>query len=290
MSHAPQLMLPPDQWHLLNNRAAENLPEKPELQSLTMGWKQAEWDACMAAIGRLRDHLVELRPDTVVIVGDDQHENFIDDGMPPFTIFLGEEVEGSVSLRYTKQSPGENRTRYRVDVPLAKHLIEALMDAGFDPAYAKQTRYEGGIGHAFARPFKFLLPDAGAAVVPVMINTYYPPVPSPRRCIQFGQALAEAIRAYPEPRRVALVASGGLSHTRIREELDQAFLTALAAGDLASMAAMSPADLVEGTSEIRNWIVVAAAAAGTSFELVHHVPLYRTPTGVGCAMGFARWR
>ncbi len=29
MSHAPQLMLNPDYWHLLNTRAGEQLPEKP---------------------------------------------------------------------------------------------------------------------------------------------------------------------------------------------------------------------------------------------------------------------
>lgn len=290
MSHAPQLMLPPEQWHLLNNRAAEALPERPELLSLTPEWKRQQWDACMSAINRLRALLTDLRPDTLVIVGDDQHENFVDDGMPPFTVYMGDEVEGSVSLRYTKQSFTENRTCYRVDVALARHVIDDLMDAGFDPAYCKQTRYEGGIGHAFARPFKFLLPDASAAVVPVMINTYYPPVPSPKRCIQFGQALAEAIGRFPETRRVAMVASGGLSHTKIREELDEEFLEALRTGNLEYMAGMRPADLVEGTSEIRNWIVVAAAAAGRTFELLHHVPLYRTTTGVGCAMGFACWQ
>jgi aromatic ring-opening dioxygenase catalytic subunit (LigB family) len=290
MSHAPQLMLPPEQWHLLNNRSGESLPERPELQSITLEQKREQWNACMAAIDRLRGGLAELRPDTVVIVGDDQHENFVDDGMPPFTVYMGDEVEGSVSLRYTKQSFTDNRTRYRVDVPLALHLVENLMETGFDPAYCKQTRYEGGIGHAFARPFKFLVPDANVAVVPVMMNTYYPPVPSAKRCIQFGQALAEVIQCFPEPRRVALVASGGLSHTKIREDLDASFLRALGDGDLGYMAAMSPADLVEGTSEIRNWIVVAAAAAGRKFELLHYAPLYRTVTGVGCAMGFARWQ
>jgi len=289
MSHAPQLMLPPAQWHLLNNRAGESLPERPELLSLTIERKREQWDACMAAIDRLRGMLAEIRPDTIVIVGDDQHENFVDDAMPPFTVYMGEEVEGSVSLRYTKQAFTDNRTCYRVDVPLARRLVEDLMDAGFDPAYSKQTRYEGGLGHAFARPLKFLVPEADVAVVPVMINTYYPPVPSPKRCIQFGQALAEAIGRFPEPRRVALVGSGGLSHTRIREDLDAGFLRALRDSDLNHMAAMSPSDLVEGTSEIRNWIVVAAAAAGRRFELVHQVPLYRTATGVGCSMGFARW-
>ncbi len=54
------------------------------------------------------------------------------------------------------------------------------------------------------------------------------------------------------------------------------------------MAAMRTSDLVEGTSEIRNWIVTAAAADRRG-NLVDYFPLYRTTTGVGCAMGFAYW-
>src|SRR5712691_10476271 len=289
MSHAPQLMLPPDQWHLLNTRSWDPLPERPELQSITLEQKQELWNACMAAIGQLRTILADQGADTVVIVGDDQRENFVEDGMPAFAIYMGEEVEASTSLRYVGQSFDENRRCYRVDAPLARHLVEQLMDTGFDPAYCTKTRFQGGLGHAFAQPLIFLLLDDGPAVVPVMVNTYHPPAPSPKRCIQFGQALAEAIGRFPEDRRVVLVASGGLSHTKIVEQLDAGFLTALRAGDLNYMAAMSPQELVEGTSEIRNWIVVAAAAAGRPFELIHYVPLYRTTTGVGCAMGFARW-
>ena len=51
---------------------------------------------------------------------------------------------------------------------------------------------------------------------------------------------------------------------------------------------MPASDLVEGTSEIRNWIVTAAAADRHG-HLVDYFPLYRTTTGVGCAMGFAYW-
>jgi hypothetical protein len=54
------------------------------------------------------------------------------------------------------------------------------------------------------------------------------------------------------------------------------------------MSTMPAEILVEGTSEIRNWIV-AAAAADQPGEMIDYQPLYRTTTGVGCAMGFAYW-
>ena len=288
MSHAPQLMLTPDQWGLLHTRSWAPLPVKPELENETMEMKWAKWKRCMAAIEQLRQRLEECSPDTVVVVGDDQHENILDDNMPPFTIFIGDEVEASVSLKYLNQPKSANRTPYRVDAKLGAHIIKQLMEGGFDPAYSKKTRYEGGLGHAFARALKFLMPDPRCSIVPIMVNTYYPPAPSAKRCVQFGRALASAIRNSPDGSRVIIVASGGLSHTKIDVKLDQGFIHALEKNDAQFLQAMDSSVLVEGTSEIRNWIITAAAADRPA-TIVEYAPLYRTATGVGCAMGFATW-
>lgn len=288
MSHGPQLMLNPDQWGLLRNREAERLPERPELDKETPEVKWEKWRGCMNAIDTLRQKMTALHPNVLIVVGDDQHENLVDDNMPPFTIYMGEEVEASTSLRYLKQPRSENRTKYRGDTKLAEGLITGLMDEGFDPAYSKQTRYDGGLGHAFARVLKFLMPETACRIIPVMVNTYYPPAPSAERCLKFGQALASLIRRLPSQERVVIVGSGGLSHTKIDEALDHEFLQALKQNDTQYMSAMRASVLVEGTSEIRNWIVTAGAAnhGGT---VVDYFPLYRTRTGVGCAMGFAYW-
>jgi 3-O-methylgallate 3,4-dioxygenase len=289
MSHAPQLMLNPDHWGLLNNREKERLPDKPELDRETAEVKWAKWNGCMEAIAKLRQKLEAFDPDVVIVVGDDQHENLVDDNMPPFSIFMGEEVEASVSLRYLNQPKSENRTKYQVDAKLAGALVPGLMDEGFDPAYSKRTRYDGGLGHAFARVLKFLTPDASRRIIPVMVNTYYPPAPSAHRCAQFGVALAKLIGRFPSADRVVVIGSGGLSHTKIDEQLDERFIRALQHNDTADMSAIPASVLVEGTSEIRNWIVTAAAA-NCSGTMVDYFPLYRTRTGVGCAMGFAYWQ
>jgi 3-O-methylgallate 3,4-dioxygenase len=281
-------MLEPAQWGLLNTRSWDPLPERPELQSETLETKQRQWEACHDAIRQLAAKLAALAPDTVIVVGDDQHENLLEDNMPPFTVFVGEEAEASVSLRYLEQPLTDNRTRYCVDTELGRWLVDELMEAGFDPAYASRTRYQGGLGHAFARPLKFLMPDPAPAILPIMVNTYYPPAPSPRRCVQFGQTVAELVARFPAERRVVLLASGGLSHTKLDPSLDHALIGALERGDTSYLAAMRPADLVEGTSEIRNWITVAAAAAQPA-HVVAYQPLYRTTTGVGCGMAFATW-
>ena len=289
MSHAPQLMLNPDHWGLLNNREKERLPDKPELDRETAEVKWAKWNGCMEAIAKLRQQLEAFDPDVLIVVGDDQHENLVDDNMPPFSIFMGEEVEASVSLRYLNQPKSENRTKYRVEAKLAGALVAGLMDEGFDPAYSKRTRYDGGLGHAFARVLKFLTPDATRRIIPVMVNTYYPPAPSAHRCAQFGVALAKLIDRFPSADRVVVIGSGGLSHTKIDEQLDERFIRALQHNETDYMSAMPASVLVEGTSEIRNWIVTATAA-NCSGTMVDYFPLYRTRTGVGCAMGFAYWQ
>lgn len=288
MSHAPQLMLEPSHWHLLNTRKGESLPDKPELAGETDEVKWTKWRGCMSAIDQLRQKVAALKPDVLIVVGDDQHENLVDDNMPPFTIFMGAEAEASVSLRYLNQAKSENRTKYTIDAKMAEALIGGLMDQGFDPSYSKKTRYDGGLGHAFARVLKFLIPDNQCRVIPVMVNTYYPPAPSAKRCLNFGQTLAKLIRALPSEDRVVIAASGGLSHTKIDESLDAAFIKALRNNDTAAMAAMPSEIFREGTSEILNWIVIAGAANGKG-QMVDYFPLYRTKTGVGCAMGFAYW-
>jgi 3-O-methylgallate 3,4-dioxygenase len=121
-----------------------------------------------------------------------------------------------------------------------------------------------------------------------MVNTYYPPAPSAQRCLHFGRTLASLVRQYPGNERIVIAASGGLSHTKIDEALDAGFLTALRNNDTGYMSAMPASVFREGTSEILNWIAVAGAADRNG-QVIDYLPLYRTRTGVGCAMGFAYW-
>ncbi|MEA2639692.1 MAG: hypothetical protein QOF51_1086 [Chloroflexota bacterium] len=287
MSHAPQVMIDPDRWPLINIPKPTD-PLDASLLNLSLETKWERWNRATAAIDQMRERIQELAPDTVIVIGDDQHENIHDDNCPPFTIFIGDEAEASVSLRYLKQEPTENRTTYKIDSQLGKWLVDDLMDSGFDPAYSRKTTYVGGLGHAFARVLKRLTPDAEYDVLPIMVNTYYPPAPSAKRCAQFGRALAASIARFPDARRVVIVGSGGLSHTKIDLNIDHGFVKALQTNDVAAMEALPSEELVDGTSEIRCW-VVTAAAADRPVSMVEYQPLPRVPTGAGVGMGFAYW-
>jgi 3-O-methylgallate 3,4-dioxygenase len=289
MSHGPQLLTPPDKWPELPTRIKGPFHPKPGIEAeLTPEAMKAHAGRCDAAIRSLREKLAQWAPDTVVIMGDDQHENILDDNMPPFTIFIAEEVDATKKYRYFGEKESEQITRYRVNGALAADLISGLMGEGFDPAWSRKTRYHAGLGHAFGRVLDFLMPEADRAIVPIMVNTYFPPAPSAKRCFDFGRALGRRIAASPTAGRVVVIGSGGLSHTKIDERLDQDIIAALKSRDGGFLSAIPDDVLVSGTSEIRNWIAVAGAA-GSAGTMVDYVPCYRNADGVGCAMGFAYW-
>jgi hypothetical protein len=164
-------------------------------------------------------------------------------------------------------------------------MVERLVGDEFDIACGTSLPRPRGEGHAFGFVHRRL--GATLPIVPLVVNTYYPPnQPLPGRCFRLGVSLANAIESWRQDARVGILASGGLSHFTIDEELDRSVLAACAAGAGSVLSAIPPARLVSGTSEIRNWIVVAGAARGLATLWQEYVPLYRTSAGTGCGMAF----
>ena len=161
------------------------------------------------------------------------------------------------SARYYEES--ETR-HYPVHAGLANHLIAGLIDREFDVASANALPEGEGEGHAFGFVHQRIMKGAAIPVVPVFLNTYYPPnQPSPRRCYKLGQAIRDTIEGYPEDLRVGVVASGGLSHFTIDEALDGEVIRALREKDANALQSLPREQLNSGSSEIRNWICAAGA-------------------------------
>ncbi len=72
------------------------------------------------------------------------------------------------------------------------------------------------LDHGFFSPMSVLLDREQqrwpTTIVPLQVGVLQFPVPSAARCFKLGQALRRAIESYPEDIRVAIVATGGLSH------------------------------------------------------------------------------
>jgi 3-O-methylgallate 3,4-dioxygenase len=135
------------------------------------------------------------------------------------------------------------------------------------------------------------MPDGPIPIVPIMLNTYYPPnQPSPTRCFDLGTAIRELIDDFPDDLRVGIMASGGLSHFLVNEELDREVIEALQRKDHAALKALPAKKLLSGSSEIRNWIAAAAALKDLKLDWILYVPGYRSRALTGVGLCFAHWR
>ena len=188
----------------------------------------ARHDRAQAAIERLKEGVRRAELDALIIVGDDQKELFHEDHLPSFLVYYGDTIR-NVPLSPTFKGPEWSRLAtaryyeekeprdYPVAAPLGLHLIQELVDREFDVATSNGLPPSEGEGHAHAFVRKRVMDDPALPVVPVFMNTYYPPnQPTPRRCYKFGQALREAVESYPKDLRVGIAGSGGLEPLRRR--------------------------------------------------------------------------
>ncbi len=149
------------------------------------------------------------------------------------------------------------------------------------------SQYEG---HAFSFIHRVYLDGVTLPIVPVFLNTYFAPnQPTPRRCIELGRSISRAVARFSPDLRIGFMASGGLSHFQAEEDLDHAVLDALKAKDLEALASLDVKRLQAGSSEIRNWLVLAGACEHLDLGWASYTPGYRTEALTGTGLGFAEW-
>jgi Catalytic LigB subunit of aromatic ring-opening dioxygenase. len=326
-SHGPQLKVaPPEEW-IERGRADrqntalwyrgktydfEGLKAAREdfTREITPEVTRGRWDRMQASLDALHTYAESQEYDALVIVSSDHKEIFGDELLAPFAIYWGDSVEhlpfgdedlAAMSPGLAKAALGDVPDRpvsRPVDADLARHLINAILDEGFDPAASKflpAGRYKnGGIPHGWGFIYQRILgQESTIPMVPIFVNTFWQPTPpSAARSYDFGVALGKAIESYPADIRVGIVASGGLSHFVVDEELDRAFIKAFTDRDVDYLRSIPAELMTAGTSELRNWITVAGAAhaAGLEVDEVRYEPAYRTEAGTGNAMGFVTWK
>jgi hypothetical protein len=317
-SHSPQLNTPSEVWpdHGANDRRNPWLIDtegrtlsfdqaqahaKPRLaDELTPDKHERRYAAIQAAVSRLQQEFAAAQPDAVVIFGDDQAEIFANDFRPALMVYSGETVPNMPDLftrapyeaaRKAGWAYGPEQDTIPIKSDLAQHLVRSLMDAGFDLAHAAKLDEGVGLGHAFGFIFGRIMDGTRAPMVPVIINTLYPPnQPTPRRCYELGQAVGRAIESFPGDARVAVVGSGGLSHFLVDEDIDQRFLQGLKERDAETLKNLPASRLQSGTGEIRSWLAAVGAVESLRLEFLEYQACYRSLAGSGMGMGFAVWK
>ncbi len=277
-SHAPNILLEPgaewEEFMTLHYRMAPQAAgSRPSLEAQQRLRQDAEH-----AFSVLRADLEAARPDALIVVANDQFVNFFFNNIPTFFVTLADEVRG----QFTR-----HRFHYRNHAGLGRAILKAGVDAGLDLSFGENIELQ----HTQVVPLHFLLPEPAIPILPIFVNTWIDPLPSPARCHALGQLIRQVADAAPE--RVAMLATGGLSHfpgsPRIGEidtSFDEELLRQMRAGQGATLADLTLEQLRQsGNTEFLNWMVTVGAVGDTPAAETFYMPDH-----VATGWGFASWK
>lgn len=300
-SHAAGMFRPPEAWSAAAKTLAPGVLERypnAQLEADSLEYCKQMYDRIHGGFARLRQEIADYKPDAIILVGDDQDDVFNLSNNPTFAVYTGSEPMWG-RTGYETEKPTQERSK--VFVPpapeLSRHLLKQLIKQGFD--VSNMARFEPvgragyGLSHMAARIAPELDPSGTIPVICVFMNEYFAPLPSAKRCADLGRAITEAFKDRPE--RIAICASGGLSHYPpakgikrgdIDIALDKWILERIERNDAAALENLFTFDsdtLRSGTGEIRAWVSVAAAMnRATTFT--DYMPIHSLVTGVGFAV------
>jgi 2,3-dihydroxyphenylpropionate 1,2-dioxygenase len=220
-------------------------------------------DDGIAAMRRLGKLLDETKPDALIVFGSDHMETFFLKSVPTFAIMSCERATAAFAGRSWNPP---------IHQEFAEGLLEQLVARDFDMAYSQ----EADLGHSFAAIFEWVLEGRAIPVVPVFLNTYLPPLPSARRCAALGRAIADIVSKRPE--RVAILASGGMSHYpgtwkyyKPAYDFDRWCIHELENGHSDSFLNLTAEQLDEvGNTEMLPWAAVLGATGEQHMELLSY--------------------
>lgn len=277
-SHAPNILLEPGhEWEdfmdLHYSMAPQASASRPTFEQQKKLRQAAE-----SAFANLRKDLEEAKPDVLIVVANDQFVNFFWNNIPTFFVTVGDEVEGQFTRHHF---------HYRNHKDLGKAIVRAGMERGVDFSYGEKIELQ----HTQNVPLYFLLPEPKIPILPIYVNTWVDPAPSPRRCYQVGELIRTVASNSNE--RIAILATGGLSHFpgsprigEIDEGFDHKLLEVLRQGKGETLMDYSVQDLLQaGDTEFLNWMVVIGAVGEAKASYTSYMPDF-----VATGWGFVSWK
>ena len=153
--------------------------------------------------GTVREHLEAARPDVIVVFDCDHLNSFFYECLPAYAVAAVESFTGP-----NDENPGIASREVVSHAALGRAVHEGALRSGFDAALSLRI----SVDHSVMVPLHFLTPDFGIPVVPVFVNGLVPPIPPGTRAYALGRAVGDAVRAFPEDLRVAVLATGSINH------------------------------------------------------------------------------
>jgi len=246
------------------------------------------WAPIFESFQPLQDWMRERQPDVLLFVYNDHVTSFFFDHYSAFTLGVGERWAVADEGAGARELPP-----IQGDPAFAEHIGRALMADEFDMSFFQDK----ALDHGCFSPLSLLSRHDGAGwpvrLVPLQVGVLQFPLPTARRCFKLGQALRRAIESYPEPLRVAIVATGGLSHQVHGERAgfnntawDQTFLD-LIEQDPERLAGMTHAEYAElggmEGAEVIMWLIMRGALSA-QVKCVHRSYYLPSMTGIATAI------
>jgi gallate dioxygenase len=156
----------------------------------------------------LQNWIKAKQPDVMVFIFNDHVTSFFFDHYSAFTLGIGEQFP------VADEGGGPRDLPPAIGHPaLARHIGQALVADEFDMSFFQDKPLD----HGLFSPLSMLAERTSkgewpARIIPIVVGVLQFPIPSARRCYKLGQSLRRAIESYPEDLKVAIVATGGLSH------------------------------------------------------------------------------
>ena len=164
------------------------------------------WGPIISAFAPVKAWLKAQQPDVAVIVYNDHVTSFFFDHYSAFALGIGERFEVADEGGGPRDLPGAAG-----HPALAAHVGASLVADEFDMSFFQDRPLD----HGCFSPLSVLCDHADGwpfPIVPLQVGVLQTPGPNARRCWKLGQALRRAVESYPEDLRVAIIATGGLSH------------------------------------------------------------------------------
>jgi hypothetical protein len=281
-------------WARFKSRHGKEAPVNPKIAEENPEDREKRYGRVRQGLDLLRSRLREKKPDALILIGDDQEENFHEDNLPQISLYLGDKV--------FLTERGENGTKrgavYRCHTELAEKLLNGLLEREFDVAFSRTFPNDELLSHAHCQILRTIAGDADIPVVLVFVNAFNLPGITPRRCYRLGEAIREIVDGLPSHERIALYASGGLSHFpssypfdhyrgphtlgSISVDFDQSAIQLISRGDGAKLGELSAQELLKnGGLEMKNWIVLLGATAGAAPQHLVYEAFYSAIMGMG---------
>jgi aromatic ring-opening dioxygenase catalytic subunit (LigB family) len=225
-------------------------------------------------------------PDVLVVVSPDHWENFFLDALPAIAIGVGAEYDGPPEP-FMRAFP--DRT-IAGDEAFGSHVLATALNNGFDPVASHRLTLD----HGFCIPLWLSGLRPLPPIVPIVVNALQEPMPTVGRALALGRMIRDAIASYPADVRVAVLGTGGLSHSigettmgDIDEVFDGIALDAMraAASDQELIATITDAlrHTGNGSHEVRCWVVAHGCAGSANLDVIDYFPC--PEVYLGCAFG-----